>query len=157
MPRPKKPKQIKEIQGTLRPSRELSNPMEVESLSTIPAAPDGLDKVGQDTWYSTASKLQELGLLSDLDLVMLKEYCYQVSIMQKAKKCIDEEGMTIIMQNKGGGMYPVKSPYIAIYNEALTHSCRIAQQFGFTPSSRQSISLPQQKKGGKLTSLIKKN
>lgn len=128
------------MQGTLRPARELDNAMQPDKLEGVPVPPADLDTVGQHTWFVTAAQLHELGVLSGLDLTMLKEYCYQVSVMQKAKKFLDEEGLTIIMTNKGGGMYPVKSPYIAIYNEALTHANRLAQQYGLTPSSRQKIS-----------------
>lgn len=136
--RPPKPRELKKMQGTLRPDRELPDAMEPEKLVGVPVPPADLDEVGQTTWMATATQLHSLGVLSGLDLAMLKEYCYQISIMERAKIFL-KDGLTIMMENKGGGKYEVKSPYIAIYNEALTHANRLAQQYGLTPSSRQKI------------------
>lgn len=136
--RPRKTTEQKEMQGTLRKSRELENPMQPDKLEGVPVPPVDLDEVGQTTWLATATQLHALGILSGLDLAMLKEYCYQISIMERAKVEL-KSGLVITITNKGGGSYEVKSPYIAIYNEALTHANRLAQQYGLTPSSRQKI------------------
>lgn len=137
--RPRKTREQKALQGTLEKSRELDNAMQPQRLEGVPVPPEDLDSLGRYTWLATATQLHDLGVLSGLDLAMLKEYCYQISVMEQAKKEIREGGLTVIMHNKGGGMYPVKSPYIAIYNDALTHASRLAQQYGLTPSSRQKI------------------
>lgn len=137
--RPPKPRELKAIQGTLRPDRETPDAMAPEKMEGVPVPPVDLDEVGQTTWVATATQLHTLGILSGLDLAMLKEYCYQISIMERAKVEL-KSSLTTTITNKGGGSYEVKSPYIAIYNEALTHANRLAQQYGLTPSSRQKIS-----------------
>lgn len=143
--RPPKPKAIKELQGTHRKSRDLPDEMTVPALKSVPMPPEDLPQAAHSVWYRVAAELQALKVLSSLDLDMLKAYCYQVHLMDLALHHIETEGLTIIMQNKGGGIYPVKSPYIAIYNDALTQSRSLAIQFGLTPSSRTKIATGQVK------------
>jgi P27 family predicted phage terminase small subunit len=141
MPSPyKQPKELKVIKGTLKKSRELKNPMELDLLVSIPMPPSDLPETAKATWYNVGSELHKLGILSTLDLGLLKAYCYQTYVLDSAMSHLQTEGFTQIMQNKAGGMYPVKSPWVSIYNEALTHVSRIGQMFGFSPSSRQKIS-----------------
>jgi P27 family predicted phage terminase small subunit len=146
MPSPyKQPKELKELKGTHRKGRDLPDEMSVQPLTSIPTPPQDLPEPAQKTWYAVCAQLKALKILTGLDLDALKAYCFQTYVMDEAMRHIETEGLTIIMQNKGGGMYPIKSPYVAIYNEALAHQNRIGQQFGFSPSSRTKISVGQVK------------
>jgi P27 family predicted phage terminase small subunit len=146
MPSPyKQPKELKALKGTHRKSRDLPNELSAAPLSSIPSAPEDLPEAAKKTWYAVCSQLQTLKILTGLDLDTLKAYSYQTYLMDVAMHHLETEGHTIIMQNKNGGMYPIKSPWISIYNEALTHQNRIGQQFGFSASSRTKISLGQVK------------
>lgn len=141
MPGPaKQPRAIKELKGTFQKHKEKANPVTPEALITLPTAPQDLPVKFQETWYRLTAQMQQLGYLTELDLEMLKAYFRQLQMMEEAWETLEREGKTIIMTNKGGGMYPIKSPWISIYNEALSHANRIAQQFGLTPSSREKIS-----------------
>jgi len=142
--RPPKPKAIKELQGTHRKSRDIHNGMEVAPVSSVPMPPEELPVEVHPVWYRVASQLQALKVLSTLDIDMLKAYCYQLYVMDLAQEKL-KEGYTIMMENKGGGKYPVKSPWVSIYNEALAHAKNLAIQFGLTPSARTKISLGQTK------------
>jgi P27 family predicted phage terminase small subunit len=142
--RPPKPKAIKELQGTHRKSRDLPNEMGVAPLLTVPLAPDTLPESAHKYWYKAATELLNLKVLSVLDLDMLHAYCYQLYVLDLATEEL-KAGYTIIMQNKGGGVYPVKSPWVSIYNDALGHAKNLALQFGLTPSSRTKISVGQVK------------
>lgn len=139
------PAEIKKLKGTNRKHRETPNAMAVSALEDIPMPPADLPEQAQKTWYSICSQLAALKVLSPLDLDALKAYCFQIYIMDQTMAEILDKGYTVIMTNATGGSYPVKSPAIAIYNEALTHANRIGQQFGFSPSSRTKISLGQVK------------
>lgn len=143
--RPPKPKEIKQLKGTHRKGRDTPNEMSVEPLSTIPTAPHDLPEASQKTWYSVCSQLSALKILSSLDLDALKAYCFQVYVMDEAMERLTSEGFTTVITNKGGGSYETKSPYISIYNDALSQVNRIGQQFGFSPSSRTKISIGQTK------------
>lgn len=136
------PAEIKKKRGTHRPSRDAPDPMQAAPLTTIPTAPDDLPERGRQEWYRAAGQLAAFGILATVDLVLLHQYCRCVVTMEEAQHHLSTEGYTITMHNKGGGMYPVKSPWVSIYNEALTLTLKIAQQYGFTPSSRTKISAP---------------
>lgn len=143
--RPPKPKALKELQGTHRKGRDLPDEMNVQPLHTVPMPPADLPEPAHAVWYRVSSQLMAAKVLSVLDLEMLKAYCYQMYVMDLATEEL-KAGYTIIMQNKGGGVYPVKSPWVAIYNDALSHAKNLAIQFGLTPSSRTKISSGQLKK-----------
>lgn len=141
----KQPKELKQLKGTHRKGRDLPDAMSVQVLSHLPSAPDDLPEPAQKTWYSICSQLLALKVLSLLDLDALKAYCFQLWVMDEAMENLKSQGFTVTITNKGGGSYETKSPYIAIYNDALAHVNRIGQQFGFSPSSRTKISMGQVK------------
>jgi P27 family predicted phage terminase small subunit len=145
MPKAPLPKQLKQLKGTYQANKELSNQMEAAPLSTIPMAPESLPLIAQQEWYKVTAELEQLKVLSVLDMKMLEAYCYQIALVEEARHMLETEGKTIIMHNKGGGMYPVKSPWITIHNEALSLALKLAQQFGLTPSARTRISMGQVK------------
>jgi P27 family predicted phage terminase small subunit len=146
MPSPyKQPKEIKELKGTHRKSRDTPQEMSVRPLTSVPMPPEDLPEPAKKTWFAAASQLLTLKILTGLDLDALKQYCYQKHVMDMAAHTLETEGYTVIMQNKGGGQYPTKSPWISIYNEAATHVNRLQQQFGFNPSARTKISVGQVK------------
>jgi P27 family predicted phage terminase small subunit len=137
---PKQPRALKELKGTLQKHKENPNPLTPQAVTTLPAAPQDLPVKFQETWYRLTAQMQQLGYLTELDLEMLKAYFRQLSMMEEAWEILEREGKTIIMTNKGGGMYPIKSPWISIYNEALSHANRLAMQYGLTPSAREKLS-----------------
>lgn len=139
----KQPKELKKLKGTHRKDKDLPGEISIKPLTTIPPPPEDLPEKAQKTWYNVCSQLAALKILTSLDLDALKAYCFQIYTMDESIKVLKEEGFTVIMTNKGGGSYPVKSPYITIYNDALSHVNRIGQQFGFSPSSRTKISVGQ--------------
>jgi P27 family predicted phage terminase small subunit len=144
--RPRKPDALKEQAGTLQPSRRLEPSMKPATLDSIEMPPDDLPEIGKQEWYRVMNQLQPLKVLTAADLSILKSYCQQVATMEEAGRMLNTEGYTIIMHNKGGGVYPVKSPWVSIYNEASDRVLKLGQQFGFTPSSRTRIVVPSQAK-----------
>jgi P27 family predicted phage terminase small subunit len=142
----KQPKKLKELKGTLRPSRELPASMELAELSRIPAAPEDLPEAGKQAWYRVVKELESLKVLSVLDFDMLKTYCYQVSVMEEAATEMAKPNGKVTKVKYGNGTILQKSPWVGIYNDAASQVSRIAQQFGFSPAARTKISLAQNKK-----------
>lgn len=141
----KQPKAVKELKGTLRPSREVENAMETAALESIPVAPEDLPEVGRQTWYRVVKQLHTLKVLTTLDYDLLKSYCYQVSVMDEAQREMQENGKVIKIKYASGTTLQ-KSPWVSIYNEAASQVNRIAQQFGMSPAARTKISLSQASK-----------
>jgi P27 family predicted phage terminase small subunit len=88
-----------------------------------------------EIWYMKATELQALGLLTKLDIPMLAAYCQQLDVMAEAWEELQKNGR-VITNRKGALM---RSPWVPIYNDALTHANRLASQFGFTPAARGRI------------------
>lgn len=140
--RPTKPDAIKDLKGTLRPSRKLEPSLKPPVLSSFEMAPTDLPEAGQREWNNVMQQLQPLKVLASTDLPLLKSYCRHVATMELAAKKLDTEGFTTTITNKGGGSYETKSPWVSIYNEASDRASKLGQQFGFTPSSRTRVVAP---------------
>ena len=138
--RPAKPDALKALQGTLRPSRQTPGAVALEKLPSFELPPDALPEVGQREWLRVMAQLHPLGIVAAVDLSLLQSYCQHVATMALATEEL-RAGHTIMMHNKDGGVYPVKSPWVSIYNEASDRACKLGQQFGFTPSSRTRLTV----------------
>ncbi|MGY3091095.1 P27 family predicted phage terminase small subunit [Hymenobacter sp. UYAg731] len=143
--RPRKPDELKAQKGTLQPSRRLEPSVKLAKLESFELPPADLPEAGRAEWSRVMQQLQPLGVLTAVDLSLLKSYCRHIATMELAATKLDEPGgYTTTMQNKGGGSYEIKSPWVAIYNEASDRASKLGQQFGFTPSSRTRIVAPKQ-------------
>lgn len=141
----RQPKELKQLKGTHKKYKDVPNEMSVDPIVTIPTPPEDLPESTHDTWSRICSQLAGLKILTPLDLDSIKQYCFQKHMMDEAMEVLKTDGYTVTMTNKAGGSYPMKSPWVAIYNEAATQVNRIGQQFGFSPSSRTKISIGQVK------------
>ena len=137
------PTALKKLKGTHRPSRDAANQMSLPKIESIEAAPSDLPVRARVEWYRVVNSLTPLGVLTVADLSLLKSYCQHVASMELAAEKLNQPGgYTTLMQNKGGGSYEMKSPWVTIYNEASDRAAKLGQQFGLTPSSRTRISAP---------------
>lgn len=140
--RPRKTDEEKALKGTLQPSRRLEPSVKLAKLTNFELPPADLPEVGKQEWQRVMQQLQPLGVLTAVDLSLLKSYCQHVATMETAANQLATEGYTTTMRNKGGGSYEIKSPWVTIYNEASDRASKLGQQFGFTPSSRTRIVAP---------------
>jgi P27 family predicted phage terminase small subunit len=144
--RPPKTDQEKALKGTLRPSRVLEPSVKLSKLTSFELPPADLPAIGKQEWQRVMQQLQPLGVLTAVDLSLLKSYCQHVATMELAAEELNKPGGYLtMMTNKGGGSYPIKSPWVGIYNEASDRANKLGQQFGFTPSSRTRIVAPTDK------------
>lgn len=136
----KKPTKLKEIQGTLKPSRTLENEMTVTSVSKLPEAPEILDKTARKIWKQVTKELFGKGMLHVVDLPLLSAYCNEMSIYIEMEKFMKENGRVQFYYNEEGQIRHSQSvPQQKIANDALSKAHKIAVQFGFTPSARTTI------------------
>ncbi len=141
--RKKLPTKIKEMQGTLDKSRQLKNEMQVSALNNLPDAPDWLTPLAQNEWQNVTNELLSLQMLHQIDLVLLAAYCNAISLHIEMEKYLMEKGRVNHYYNEDGSLRHSQSkPEVKISNDSLANALKIAVQFGFTPSSRGSISAP---------------
>ena len=137
------PTKIKKMQGSLNSSRELKNEMQVTTLTELPPAPDWLTPLAQNEWRNVTNELLNLQMLHQIDLILLAAYCNAISLHIEMEKYLMEKGRVNHYYNEDGSLRHSQSkPEVKISNDSLANALKIAVQFGFTPSSRGSISAP---------------
>ena len=141
--RKKLPTKIKKIQGTLDKSRQVKNEMQVSSLSELPAAPTWLTPLAQNEWCNVTNELLSIGMLHKIDLILLAAYVNAISLHIEMEQILMEKGRVNHYYNEDGSLrHSQCKPEVKISNDSLANALKLAVQFGFTPSSRSSISAP---------------
>lgn len=76
MGRPRKPRELKVLHGTLKPSRDNASEIKFESLKEVPAPPDWLPNAhAKKEWERLAPILVRKALLAEADLSSLGMLC----------------------------------------------------------------------------------
>ena len=125
---------VKEMNGTLKPSRVNSNEPVIVALTEAPKAPSYLPEMAKRAWRRTAATLVGMAVLTEADLVGLEAYCTLYAHWRKAERQL--KGSLTITGTSGVIMI---SPYQKISRECLKEMKAWMQEFGLTPSSRSSI------------------
>lgn len=146
MARPKKPTKIKELQGTIRKCREDENEMQVAQVVEMPTAPIFLNEQGAKEWDLVTNELANIKMLHLTDLAVLAAYCNEMGTYHALAQEMGGN-YTERTYDKDGKLRASKiAPKYKVMQAALQNALKIATQFGFTPSSRGSLSMPEQDK-----------
>ena len=105
----------------------------------IAAMPSWLSKDAKLEWKRLAPQLKKLGLLTQVDQSAMVAYCEGVADLKWATKEIAEQGRVTVAQSG----YLMPHPAVAIKNKASETIRKFAQEFGFTPSARTRIEVPE--------------
>ena len=144
MPRPKKPKELKLLQGTFRPSREPSNTPEYHESDDYPA-PDTLDGLALLTWERLVPLMTEAGVLRDTDLIALEQYCQVYEAWREATEKVLRQGSVLETEifTKSGDTYiqHSKNPAVTAMKEHSTELRGLSGLLGLDPSSRGKINV----------------
>ncbi|OHE63860.1 MAG: hypothetical protein A2001_01480 [Treponema sp. GWC1_61_84] len=155
--RPPIPTQLKILQGTFRPSREIENP-EPKLFTAPPKPPKSLSRKlhprARAEWMRISPKLVELGLLSEVDIVPLECYCLAYERMRIAEEAIAESEKMATAKGLGVGAgylmttpkgFEMQRPEISIAAQARKETLSFLVQFGMTPASRSRVSARKKK------------
>lgn len=135
-PRPK-PTATKKREGTYRSDRVASN--EPTPTVGIPPCPPGVkgNKDAKRCWDAITPRLEELRLLTHVDVLALEGLCrsYAVAVAadREIKKGVVVKTMYGLQQN----------PAISISRLAWTEVRKFACEFGLTPAARTRVSAPE--------------
>lgn len=135
-PKPK-PTALKKLAGN--PGKRKLNRREPRPAAGTPACPAWLGAAARDEWRRVVPHLEQLGILTELDQAALACYCQAVDDAADARKQIEKEGTTFTTE-KG---YVGKHPAVSRFAEACARIKQFSAEFGFTPSSRSRITLPE--------------
>lgn len=148
-PKPK-PTRMKILEGN--PGRRPLPKNEVSPKVTekIPRPPSHLSRAAKKEWKSISEKLNNLGLLTELDVTALALYCQAYSRWVEAEEKLALTGLVVRTTN--GNI--INSPYVNIASASMKECHKFLVEFGMTPSSRTKVSAVSKTKKSKFTGLI---
>ena len=114
---------------------------EVAAPREVPDCPRWLDAEARKEWARVTPLLQAMGVLGKVDRSALAGYCMAYSRWQKAERVITKKGLTMRMRTKGGGVYVMQRPEVAIALKYLDKVKSLSAEFGMTASSRARLSI----------------
>ena len=141
-PKPQ-PTNLKLIRGN--PGKRPLNTSEPTPDMQMPEPPDGMSTAAVSQWHIVAPQLHKIGVLSLLDATALEMYCVAYGNWRDAQEKIQKFGP--LVKAKTGFLQ--QSPYMQIANKAFDQMRAMISEFGMTPSSRSSISVPDDKEGAR--------
>lgn len=131
--RPRKPDNVKKLQGTYRPDRSSqSQPV----FTGTPKCPPWLGERAQIEWKRVAPQLMKLGMLTAVDMAVFAAYCQAFGdYVDLTVEIGNLEALTF--KTPKGFMQSV--PQVKQRQEAYKQMKECAVHFGFTPASRSTI------------------
>ncbi|TGE31320.1 phage terminase small subunit P27 family [Desulfosporosinus sp. Sb-LF] len=106
--------------------------------------PDWLDAEAKKHWELLSAELQELDLITNVDVGALAICCDAYSKLIKANAEIEKHGMLVTYTNKGGNKNIVPNPYVALSNKYSDVYKRFCTEFGLTPAARLKLAAPKE-------------
>lgn len=122
--------------------RPVSEGLQPEQSQDVPEPPPFLTGYATDEWWSVATELHRLGVLTKLDLTSLAAYCYAYGQWRDAAEVLasmsGDPARGMVIRTQYGAC--VENPLIAIARRASQDMIRFANEFGLTPAARSRIS-----------------
>lgn len=133
------PETIAKFKGTYRKDRYKKDNEKIEGLAYldhVPDPPEYLNKVGTEFWNTNLTYLIQFdGLMTELDLPIFSEFCYNYQTIHECNIEISLSGP--ILKDSKGRQYI--NPYWKIYRDALKTFNLLSRLFGMNPSSRSHL------------------
>ncbi len=134
MARPRKPTNVKRLQGTLQKCRtNVNEPIPQTDLKTM-VAPAYLCDSAKDIWTFAVDQVPD-GMLSTVDLAIFTQWVVCFDSFIKLNNAMNESGVVI----DDGGTVKVNDLLHHITKTAAI-LCRLENELGFTPASRSKVS-----------------
>ena len=128
-----KPTAIKKLEGN--PGKRQLNEYEPKPMQKAPKCPMWLETEAKKEWRRTARQLEDLGILTEVDMAAFAGYCQAYARWKEAEEFISRHG-TIVKTPSG---YWQQVPQVSIAQTYLKIMSRFCEQFGLTPSARSRI------------------
>ena len=141
--RKKLPSNVKILKGTNRKSRE--NPNEPVPDTCIPDPPDFLSDYAMDEWNRITRQLENLNLISEMDMAALALYCQAWGRIEKYERMVAAKGEAGEIYKTTNGNYQL-SPLMWVINKAYEQVYKFISEFGFSPASRARLSVNKNEK-----------
>lgn len=106
--------------------------------------PTWLDNFGKREFRKIVKEMEELDLLTNLDVHALSLYCDAYSQYVECTKVINQEGLMIEHTNKAGETNQVPHPLLTKKKQLHEQIKSLQGEFGFTPASRAKLAIPRE-------------
>lgn len=128
-----KPTALKILEGN--PGKRQLNTNEPTPVKKAPKCPSWLDTEAKKEWRRLTKQLEDLGLLTTVDMAAFAGYCQAYARWKEAEEFISKHG-TIVKTPSG---YWQQVPQVSIAQTYLKIMNKLCEQFGLTPSARSRI------------------
>lgn len=127
------PTAVKVLEGN--PGKRKLDMGEPRPEKKAPRCPAWLEDEAKKEWKRMAKQLEQLGILTEIDMAAFAGYCQAYARWKEAEEYISENGT--IMKAPSG--YSQQVPQVSIAQTYLKIMNRFCEQFGLTPSARSRI------------------
>ena len=128
-----KPTALKQLEGN--PGRRPLNSNEPKACKKAPRCPLWLEVEAKKEWKRMVKILEQMGLLTEVDMAAFAGYCQAFARWKEAEEFISKHG-TIVKTPSG---YWQQVPQVSIAQTYLKIMNRFCEQFGLTPSARSRM------------------
>ena len=118
------PTAIKELEGN--PGKRPLNKSEPKPTKKAPACPKWLEPEAKKEWRRLAKQMEQLGILTEVDMAAFAGYCQAYARWKEAEEFITQHG-TIVKTPSG---YWQQVPQVSIAQTYLKIMNKFAEQFG---------------------------
>ena len=128
-----KPTALKELEGN--PGKRQLNINEPKPLAKAPSCPKWLDPEAKKEWKRLSKKMEQIGILTEIDMAAFAGYCQAYARWKAAEEFISKHGA--IVKTPSG--YWQQVPQVSIAQQYMKAMQKFAEQFGLTPAARSRI------------------
>ena len=128
-----KPTALKELEGN--PGKRQLNVNEPKPLAKAPSCPKWLDPEAKKEWRRLSKKMEQIGILTEIDMAAFAGYCQAYARWKAAEEFISKHGS--IVKTPSG--YWQQVPQVSIAQQYMKAMQKFAEQFGLTPAARSRI------------------
>lgn len=132
-----KPTALKLVTGN--PGKRAPKRREPKPARCIPSPPAHLSDQAKVAWGSLATRLDRLGLLTELDAYALEQLCENYAELLELRADVAAHGRFQICETKVGGTMERTRPAATMLADAERRFRGMMSEFGLTPSSRTRV------------------
>ena len=128
-----KPTALKMLEGN--PGGRPLNTKEPKPEKKAPRCPSWLEDEAKKEWKRMAKVLENMGLLTEMDMAAFAGYCQAYARWKEAEEFLTQHGSMVRTPNG----YLQQVPQVSIAQTNMKIMLKFCEQFGLTPSARSRI------------------
>ena len=146
------PAKVKQARGNPG-KRALHLDLEPQPTPGEPDCPTYLKGAAKREWTRIVKELDVMGILASADRALLSLYCIAWGEYDDAMRDIAKNGLVFRLENG----YEAPRPIVKIRDAAEKRLFKLCVQFGFSPSARSKVKVPEKPKVQDTMALLLKN